>query len=132
MINQVTLVGRLTKDPELQFTADDKTVLNFTLALNRFGKAKRHEQDADFIPCVTWGKRAEEMSHYCDKGTLIGVVGELQTRSYLNKEEKRVFVVEVLVRKIRYLSSNRGNLKEKESSMQGNNEDETNETTNDL
>lgn len=131
MINQVTLVGRLTKDPELQFTSDDKTVLNFTLALNRFGKAKRHEQDADFIPCVIWGKRAEEMTHYCDKGTLIGVVGELQTRSYLNKEEKRVFVVEVLARKIRYLSSNREKLKEKESSVKENNKKEIAGTIND-
>lgn len=107
MINQVTLVGRLTKDPVLQQTADEKNVLNFTLALNRFGRAKRHEQDADFIPCVVWGKRAEEMVQYCGKGTMIGIAGELQTRSYLNKEEKRIYVLEVLARRVRYLSSNK-------------------------
>lgn len=107
MINQVTIVGRLTKDPELRVTSDDKIVLNFTLALNRFGKAKRFDQDADFVPCVAWGRRAEEMCNYCEKGMLIGLVGELQTRSYLNKEEKRVYIMEVLTRKIRYLSSNK-------------------------
>ncbi len=109
MINQVTIVGRLTKDPELRITSDDKVVLNFTLALNRFGKAKRFDQDADFVPCVAWGRRAEEICNYCEKGMLVGVVGELQTRSYVNKDENRIYVMEVLTRKIRYLSSNKPN-----------------------
>ncbi|EEK8766998.1 single-stranded DNA-binding protein, partial [Listeria monocytogenes] len=52
MINQVTLVGRLTKEPELKWTAEDRAVLNLTLALNRFGKNKRVDNDADFIQCV--------------------------------------------------------------------------------
>ncbi|EFR95827.1 single-strand binding protein family [Listeria ivanovii FSL F6-596] len=105
MINQVTLVGRLTKEPELKWTTEDKAVLNLTLALNRFGKNKRVDNDADFIQCVIWGKRAEATAEFCSKGQLIGVVGELQSRNYLNKEEQKIYITEVLVHQIRYLSS---------------------------
>ncbi|WP_099222592.1 single-stranded DNA-binding protein [Listeria costaricensis] len=111
MINQVTLVGRLTKEPEVKTTSDDTAVLNITLALNRFGRGRRIEQEADFIPCVIWGRRAEETAKYCRKGSLIGLTGEIQTRSYLNKEEKRIFIVEVVAHKIRYLSSARAEQK---------------------
>ncbi|EGK4542724.1 single-stranded DNA-binding protein [Listeria monocytogenes] len=105
MINQVTLVGRLTKEPELKWTTEDRAVLNLTLALNRFGKNKRIDNDADFIQCVIWGKRAEATAGFCSKGQLVGVVGELQSRNYLNKEEQKIYITEVLVHQIRYLSS---------------------------
>ncbi|EKZ4626841.1 single-stranded DNA-binding protein [Listeria monocytogenes] len=105
MINQVTLVGRLTKEPELKWTAEDRAVLNLTLALNRFGKNKRVDNDADFVQCVIWGKRAEATAEFCSKGQLVGVVGELQSRNYLNKEEQKIYITEVLVHQIRYLSS---------------------------
>lgn len=105
MINQVTLVGRLTKEPELKWTAEDRAVLNLTLALNRFGKNKRVDNDADFIQCVILGKRAEATAEFCAKGQLVGVVGELQSRNYLNKEEQKIYITEVLVHQIRYLSS---------------------------
>ncbi|EAD5687866.1 TPA_asm: single-stranded DNA-binding protein [Listeria innocua] len=105
MINQVTLVGRLTKEPELKWTTEDRAVLNLTIALNRFGKNKRVDNDADFIQCVIWGKRAEATAEFCSKGQLVGVIGELQSRQYLNKEEQKVYITEVLVHQIRYLSS---------------------------
>ncbi|MBC1456894.1 single-stranded DNA-binding protein [Listeria newyorkensis] len=107
MINQVTLVGRLTEDPEMRFTSEEKAVVNVTVALNRFGRGSRLENEADFIPCVIWGKQAENTAEYCRKGTLVGINGELQTRNYVNREEKKVYVTEVLVDKIRFLSKNK-------------------------
>ncbi|EUJ45858.1 single-stranded DNA-binding protein [Listeria riparia] len=107
MINQVTIVGRLTEDPEIRFTSDDKAVVNVTLALNRFGKGRRVDYAADFIPCVIWGRQAENTVEYCQKGTLVGIIGELQTRSYTNREEKKIYVTEVLVDKIRFLNKKR-------------------------
>ncbi|MBC1359040.1 single-stranded DNA-binding protein [Listeria booriae] len=107
MINQVTIVGRLTEDPEIRFTSDDKAVVNVTVALNRFGKGRRVEHAADFIPCVIWGKQAENTVEYCQKGTLVGIIGELQTRNYTNREEKKIYVTEVLVDKIRFLNKKR-------------------------
>lgn len=107
MINQVTLVGRLTEDPEMRFTSEEKAVVNVTVGLNRFGRGSRLENEADFIPCVIWGKQAENTAEYCRKGTLVGINGELQTRNYVNREEKKVYVTEVLVDKIRFLSKNK-------------------------
>ncbi|KMT58188.1 putative single-strand DNA-binding protein [Paenilisteria newyorkensis] len=107
MINQVTLVGRLTEDPEMRFTSEEKAVVNVTVALNRFGRGSRLDQEADFIPCVIWGKQAENTVEYCRKGTLVGINGELQTRNYVNREEKKIYVTEVLVDKIRFLSKNK-------------------------
>lgn len=107
MINQVTLVGRLTEDPEMRFTSEEKAVVNVTVALNRFGRGSRLDNEADFIPCVIWGKQAENTAEYCRKGTLVGINGELQTRNYVNREEKKVYVTEVLVDKIRFLSKNK-------------------------
>ncbi|MBA3927882.1 single-stranded DNA-binding protein [Listeria rustica] len=107
MINQVTLVGRLTEDPEMRFTSEEKAVVNVTVALNRFGRGSRLDNEADFIPCVIWGKQAENTAEYCRKGTLVGINGELQTRNYVNREEKKVYVTEVLVDKIRFLSRNK-------------------------
>ncbi|WP_430534993.1 single-stranded DNA-binding protein [Listeria rocourtiae] len=107
MINQVTLVGRLTENPEMRFTSEEKGVVNITVALNRFGRSGRSDSEADFIPCVVWGKQAENTVEYCRKGTLVGIKGELQTRNYVNREDKKVYVTEVLVDKIRFLSKNK-------------------------
>ncbi|EUJ24164.1 putative single-strand DNA-binding protein [Listeria grandensis FSL F6-0971] len=107
MINQVTIVGRLTEDPEIRWTSEDKAVVNVTIALNRFGKNRRLNNEADFIPCVIWGKQAENTVEYCQKGTLVGINGELQTRNYINREDKKVYVIEVLADKIRFLSRNK-------------------------
>ncbi|AQY50033.1 putative single-strand DNA-binding protein [Listeria weihenstephanensis FSL R9-0317] len=107
MINQVTIVGRLTEDPEVRWTSEEKAVVNVTVALNRFGKGKSLNGDADFIPCVIWGKQAENTVEYCQKGTLVGINGELQTRNYTNREDKKVYVIEVVADKIRFLSKNK-------------------------
>ncbi|MCT3100036.1 single-stranded DNA-binding protein, partial [Lactococcus lactis] len=82
MINNVTLVGRITKEPELRYTQQNKAVASFTLAVNRQFKNSNGEREADFINCVIWGKSAENLANWTHKGQLIGVIGNIQTRNY--------------------------------------------------
>ncbi|MGK0551918.1 single-stranded DNA-binding protein [Enterococcus faecalis] len=96
MINQTVLVGRLTKEPDLRYTNSGQAVATFTLAVNRNFKNQNGEHEADFINCVIWRKPAETMSNYAHKGTLLGVVGRIQTRSYENQQGQRVYVTEVV------------------------------------
>lgn len=105
VINQVTLVGRITKDPELKYTQDGKAVANIVLAVNRHYKNPSGEIEADFVHCTLWGKTAENTANYCRKSSVIGVTGRIQTRHYENHEGKRVYVTEVVAEGVRFLSS---------------------------
>lgn len=105
MLNRVVLVGRLTRDPELRYTPNGVAVANFTVAVNRPFRNQQGEQEADFINCVTWRKQAENLANYMRKGSLIGVDGRIQTRSYENQEGRRVWVTEVLAENIQFLES---------------------------
>lgn len=96
MINNVTLVGRLTKDPELRYTPSNVAVATFTLAVNRNFKGANGEREADFINCMMWRKPAELFSEWCKKGNLVGITGRIQTRSYDNQQGQRVYVTEVV------------------------------------
>lgn len=104
MINQVTLVGRLTKDPELKATTEGTHVTQVTLAVNRSFRNHNGEIDADFIQCTLWRKAAENTAQYCRKGSVVGITGRLQSRHYDNREGKRVYVTEVVAESIRFLS----------------------------
>lgn len=103
MINRVVLVGRLTKDPEFRTTPSGLDVAMFTLAVNRNFKDKNGEQQADFINCVVFRKQAENVNKYLNKGSLAGVDGRLQSRSYENKEGQRIFVTEVVCDSVQFL-----------------------------
>ncbi len=103
MINSVTLVGRLTKDPELRTTPSGVEVGNFTLAVNRTFTNQQGERDADFINCIVFRKQAVNVNQYLSKGKLAGIVGRLQTRSYDNKEGQKVFVTEVVCDNVQFL-----------------------------
>lgn len=103
MINRVVLVGRLTKDPEFRTTQSGVDVATFTLAVNRNFKSKNGEQQADFINCVVFRKQAENVNNYLNKGSLAGIDGRLQSRSYENKEGQRVFVTEVVCDSVQFL-----------------------------
>lgn len=105
MINQVILVGRLTKDPELKLTTEGTYLAQVTLAVSRHFRNQNGEIEADFIPCTLWRKAAENTAQYCRKGAVVGVTGRLQTRHYDNKEGKRVYVTEVVADSIRFLSA---------------------------
>lgn len=117
MINNVVLVGRLTKDIDLRYAGNGIAVGNFTLAVNR--KVKSEGQPAaDFINCVGWKKTAEIIANYTRKGSQIGIEGSIQTRSYDNNEGKRVYITEVLVQSVTLLDSKSesGNESNKQSS----------------
>ncbi|WP_305138569.1 single-stranded DNA-binding protein [Dubosiella newyorkensis] len=118
MINNVILVGRLTKDIEIRQTTSGSKTTSFALAVNRTSK-KEGQPDADFINCVAWNKTAELMAQYLRKGSLIGIEGRIQTRSYDNQQGQKVYVTEVLVNMIQFLGSRNANL-EQNSLNQGN------------
>ncbi len=102
MINKTILVGRLTKDPELKKTQSGKSVVSFTIACNRrFGE----KDQADFINCVAWNHSADFLSNYIQKGALLGIEGRIQTRSYDDKDGKKVYVQEVLCESVQALES---------------------------
>ena len=96
MINNVTLVGRLTKDADLRYTSDGTATATFSLAVNRPFKSANGEREADFINCVIWRKNAENFANFTRKGSLVGITGRIQTRNYENKEGQRVYVTEVV------------------------------------
>ena len=103
-INNVTLVGNMTRDPELRRTATGKAVTTFTLALNRI-KSSSDGQQADYISCVVWGKIAESTAQYCSKGSKVGVVGHLQSKSYDNAQGQRVYVTEVVCEQVDFINT---------------------------
>ncbi len=103
MLNRSILVGRLTKDIELRYTSSNIAVTQFTLAVNRTFTNENGEREADFVNCVAWRNQAENMAKYVKKGTLIGVDGRIQTRSYDDKDGKKVFVTEVVADSVQFL-----------------------------
>ena len=105
MINNVTLVGRLTKDPDLRYTQSGTAVGQFTLAVNRNFTNQQGDREADFINCVIWRKAAESFANYARKGTLIGLTGRIQTRNYDNQQGQRVYVTEIVVENFQLLES---------------------------
>lgn len=105
MINNVVLVGRLTRDPELRYTPQNKAVATFTLAVNRNFKNQNGEREADFINCILWNQPAENLANWAQKGMLIGVTGRIHTRNYENQQGQRVYVTEVMANNFQMLES---------------------------
>ena len=105
MINNVTLVGRMTRDAELRYTPQNQAVATFTLAVNRNFKNANGEREADFINCVIWRQQAENLANWAKKGVLIGITGCIQTRSYENQQGQRVYVTEVVAETFQLLES---------------------------
>ena len=94
MINNVVLIGRLTRDVDLRYTPQNQAVGQFTLAVNRNFKNQNGEYDADFINCVIWRKLAENFANWVKKGNLVAITGHIQTRNYENQHGQRVYVTE--------------------------------------
>ncbi len=104
MLNQVVLIGRLTRDPELRYTPGNGVpVATFDIAVDRPFKNQQGEREADFIPIVTWRKLAETCANYMRKGKLVAVTGRLQIRSYEDKEGIRRKVAEIVADQVRFL-----------------------------
>lgn len=104
MINRVVLVGRLTKDPVLRKTAAGTSITSFTVACNRRFK-QDGQPDADFINTVAWNKVADNVAKYTQKGSLVGVEGRIQTRSYDDQQGKRVYITEIVADSVQFLDS---------------------------
>ncbi|KEI18223.1 single-stranded DNA-binding protein [Clostridium haemolyticum] len=104
-MNRVVLIGRPTKDPELQFTPGaGKAVTKFILAVNRRYK-KDGQPEADFLPIVVWGKIAENTANYVRKGSKIGVSGSIRTRSYEAKDGNKRYITEIVADEVQFLDS---------------------------
>lgn len=119
MINNVVLVGRMTRDAELRYTPSNQAVATFTLAVNRNFKNQDGEREADFINVVIWRQQAENLANWAKKGALIGVTGRIQTRSYDNQQGQRVYVTEVVAESFQLLES-RGQQSNSQDSSFGN------------
>ena len=109
MINRVTLVGRLTKDPEFRTTQKGIDVATFTLAVNRNFTNAQGEREADFINIIVFRKQAHNVNNYLSKGKLAGVDGRIQSRSYENQEGRRIFVTEVVADSVQFLEPKNSN-----------------------
>lgn len=105
MLNNVVLVGRMTRDAELRYTPSNVVVATFTLAVNRAFKNENGDREADFINCVMWRQQAENLANWAKKGALIGITGRIQTRSYDNQQGQRVYVTEVVAEQFQLLES---------------------------
>lgn len=97
LINNTTLVGRLTKNPELRYTGSGIAVVSFTLAVDRNYTNAQGERETDFINCVAWRGTAETLANFSVKGSLVGVTGNIQTRNYQNNEGRTIYMTEVVV-----------------------------------
>ncbi len=107
-MNNVSLVGRLTKDPELRHVGDKQTAFaSFTLAVDRRFKTEG-QPTADFIPIVLWGKTAEFVSNYFTKGLRVFVVGSIQTRNWTDQDGKKHYVTEVKADQVGFADGKQG------------------------
>lgn len=102
-LNQVVLIGNLTRDPELRYTPDGTPVASFTIAVNRPFVNRQGEREADFVPIVVWRKRAETCSEYLMKGSQVFIEGRLQVRNYEDKDGIKKWVTEVIAGTVVFL-----------------------------
>lgn len=104
-LNIVAMVGRITKDPEIKRLSEGRVQTSFILAVNRNFKNQKGEVDADFVLCSVWGKVAENTVKYCGKGSLVGLNGRIQSRTYEREDGSRVFVTEVVADEVRFFAT---------------------------
>lgn len=100
-MNHITLLGRLTKDADVRYTPNNKVVATFTLAVDRPFSGEKKE--ADFIPCVVWGKSAELIGNSCQKGHRLLVEGRLQIRNFDAKDGTKHWVTEVVANSFEFI-----------------------------
>lgn len=106
-MNRVSLVGRITKDLILRRVSGGRVQASFVLAVNRNFKNQNGEVDTDFVLCTIWGREAENTAKHCGKGSLIGLGGRIQSRSYEREDQSRVYVTEVIAEDIRFILTKR-------------------------
>lgn len=102
-MNKVVLMGRLVKEPEVRYTQTGKVAASFTLAIDRPFTSQNGQREADFIPCVIWGKSAELMGNTVSKGQRVLVEGRIQVRSYKDNQGNNRYVTEVVCDGFEYI-----------------------------
>ena len=117
MLNQVVLVGRLVKTPELKLTEKGKKISRITLAVPRNYKNMEGEYETDFLDCTLWTNVAENTSEYCQTGDMIGVKGRIQTRVIENDDGSRKKKTEIIAERVTFLAQSPNN-KEKKSEQE--------------
>ena len=115
-MNKVVLMGRLTKEPDIRYSAtkDDMCIARFTIAVDR----RKKDEGTDFISCIAFGKTAEFYNKYVRKGMKIAVTGRIQTGSYEGKDGKKVYTTDVVVEESEFCESKKENEKVREESRQ--------------
>lgn len=104
-MNKVILIGRLTKDPEVKATSNQTPLCNFTVAVDRKYKDANGNKQADFINCLAWRQQATFIGQYFHKGSKICITGNIQTRSYEDQNNQKVYVTEVVVDEVEFVES---------------------------
>lgn len=110
-MNKVILMGRLTKDPDVRYTQGNEPmcIARYTLAVDRMGKKKEGQTNADFPNCVAFGNLGEFAEKYLKKGTKIAMIGRLQTGSYTDRNGNKVYTTEVVVESQEFAESKASN-----------------------
>ena len=127
MLNQIVLVGRLVKKPELRVTENGKKTSVITLAVPRNYKNMDGEYETDFLDCTLWTNVAENTSEYCQTGDMIGVKGRVQTRTITSDDGSKKRKTEIVAEKVTFLAQSENNKQKKEKSS--NEETEKKKTT---
>jgi single-strand DNA-binding protein len=102
-MNNVVLIGRLTRDPEVRYTGEQMAVASFSLAIDRSYQPKDGEKQTDFPRVITFGKTAELCERYLVKGRMVAVLGSIRTGSYKNKEGVTVYTTDVAADRVQFL-----------------------------
>lgn len=102
-MNKTVLMGRIVKDIEVRYTNNEKCVAQFVLAVDRPFTNQQGQKEADFIPCVVWGKQAELIGSSCAKGHRLLVEGRIQIRNYDGKDGQKHWVTEIIVRNFEFI-----------------------------
>ncbi|MFD1031825.1 single-stranded DNA-binding protein [Metaplanococcus flavidus] len=102
-MNQVGLVGRLTKDPSSWTLSEGRVHTTFIVAVSRNFKNQKGEIESDFVLCSTWGRHAVNVAKYCVKGSLVAISGRLQSRHYDKEDGSRIYVTEIAADQVRFL-----------------------------
>jgi single-strand DNA-binding protein len=102
-MNKIELTGRLTRDPDLRYTPNNRPIAQFTIAVNRRYAKETDEIKADFFPIVVWGKQGENCKTYLLKGSMVGIIGTLRNRSY-EKDGNTRYITEVIAEEVEFLT----------------------------
>lgn len=121
-MNSANLIGRLSNSPEIRHTANNQVVCRFTLAVTRRFKNQAGDYEADFINCVAFGKTAELIGNYVEKGQQLAVEGRIQTGSYTAQDGSKRYTFDVVVENITFINSRKSASERKESEQVTTNE----------